>query len=177
MALKYSNLSGADLILPDNLLFDVSANLAFSIRVEPVVIIAVICNHCPFVLHIKSKMTECLNAYAGQGHAVYAISGNDPQQYPEDAPDKMRAFAENFKFKYLFDESQEFLRALQAECTPEFYIFKAGNLFYHGRFDGAAPSNSEQVTGIDLAVAVADLSKYDIARQQVVSQGCSIKWR
>lgn len=177
MVLKKSAMPDPSLLMPAASLFDVGAREYHKLLDAEVLVIAIICNHCPYVLHIKERMIEVLNSMVNQGSSVYAISGNDPLKYPEDAPDFMRTFAMKFNFRYLFDEDQSFLKAIGAECTPEFYIFKFGRLFYHGRFDSSSPGNSEPVTGIELLEAYNDLSQYQFARQQLPSQGCSIKWR
>ena len=143
-----------------------------------ILVLAVICNHCPYVLHIKSCMQEVLNAYANAKDIdVIAVSGNDPELYPEDSPDKMKIFSKDFNFPYLYDAEQAFLRAIGAVCTPEFYIYKKGKLHYHGRFDDSSPGNNNIVTGADLQNAITTIMGGKSVLRAFSSQGCSIKWK
>ena len=175
MVLKQSQAYNHELLLPNIKLYDPRQDLNIEIEGE-VVIIAVICNHCPYVLHIKQVMTNVLNDAIAQGFAVYAISGNDPKAYPADAPEHMVGFGKDFAFPYLYDAKQGFLQAIAAECTPEFYIFKDKKLKYHGRFDGSSPGNGQPVTGIELVKAIAAVANEELPQCQLPSQGCSIKW-
>jgi hypothetical protein len=161
--------------IPQISLIDVRSGSDYHV-VGDLTIIAVICNHCPYVLHIKSVMQEVLNSALTKGFEVVAISGNDVRHYPEDAPDKMKLFSDGFEFPYLYDEKQLFLKALQAVCTPEFYIFRKQVLVYHGRFDSASPGNSVVVTGCDLKQAIIDILHNKQISLQLPSIGCSIKW-
>ena len=178
MALTNSKILVEQLALPKAKLFDTTSNAYINIGAfDDLTVIAVICNHCPFVLHIKSQMQTMFNELAAQGILVYAISGNDPVQYPKDGPDLMHEFAKEFTFPYLYDQQQTYLKALQAMCTPEFYVFKQKQLFYHGRFDDSTPSNQKPVTGFELAMAITAAQNNIILESQFPSQGCSIKWR
>ncbi len=140
-----------------------------------------ICNHCPFVVHLRSKLaTFCADAQK-RGVAVFAISSNDPENYPEDGPAKMTAEAKRagYTFPYLFDADQSVAKSYQAACTPDFFLFDAaGKLFYRGQFDSSRPSNGEPVTGKDLGAAIdALLAKKPAPAQQHPSIGCNIKWK
>lgn len=176
MVLKYSGIISAPIDIINRRLLDTKLDNLVELKLNDILIIAVICNHCPFVLNLKNKLSLVLNKFYHSGFNVYAISGNDPLQYPEDSPEFMREFAKDFDFPYLYDESQEFLKSLQAECTPEFYVFKDRKLKYHGRFDDSTPSNGLEVTGKDLIAAVKNIA-LDLEVSQFQAVGCSIKWR
>lgn len=144
-------------------------------------LVAFLCNHCPFVLHIKDVFATFAQEYQERGLAVVAINANDVANYPADAPDKMAQMAREtgFMFPYLYDESQQVAKAYQAACTPDFFLFDADHrLVYRGRFDGATPGNKEPVTGMDLrAAADALLEGTPMPQEQHPSMGCNIKWK
>ncbi|MDH5632113.1 MAG: thioredoxin family protein [Gammaproteobacteria bacterium] len=140
-----------------------------------------ICNHCPYVKHIREELTEFANEYMTKGLAVVAISSNDAGNYPDDDPQKMAEIAEDygFSFPYLYDENQAVAKAYRAACTPDFFLFdSAHKLVYRGQFDDSRPRNDEPVTGADLSQAVdALLAGQAINEDQVPSMGCNIKWK
>jgi peroxiredoxin len=144
-------------------------------------VVAFICNHCPYVKHIRTSLAEFGNYCKARNVALLAISSNDPAAYPDDAPEKMSAEAKSqgYAFPYLFDESQSVARAFDAACTPEFYVFDAhGKLAYRGQFDEARPKNNVPVTGADVRAAVdAVLAGRAPNADQKPSIGCSIKWK
>jgi peroxiredoxin len=139
-----------------------------------------VCNHCPYVVHLRSALVALANEYAGEGLRVVAISSNDASNYPQDGPDAMREEAEtyNFPYAYLFDESQAVAKAYKAACTPDFYLFNAGQkLTYRGRFDGSRPKNEVPVSGDDMRRAVETvLAGRKPVAEQIPSMGCGIKW-
>jgi cytochrome oxidase Cu insertion factor (SCO1/SenC/PrrC family) len=143
-------------------------------------VVAFICNHCPYVMHIRHGLADFGRYCADRGVALVAVSSNDPVSHPEDAPDKMALEARTFGyvFPYLFDATQDVARAFNAACTPEFYVFDAqGKLAYRGQFDEARPKNAVPVTGADVRAAVeALLSGGKPDPNQKPSIGCSIKW-
>ena len=144
-------------------------------------LVAFICNHCPYVVHIQSAFAELANSCVEKGVAAVTISANDVAGYPEDGPDKMAELAEqyNYQFPYLYDESQSVAQAYQAACTPDFYLFDAAHtLVYRGQFDGARPGNDVAVSGDDLRAAVdAVLAGRPVSAEQQPSMGCNIKWK
>ncbi len=144
-------------------------------------LVAFLCNHCPFVLHIKSVFAGFAQEYQERGLAVVAINVNDAERYPADGPEEMAQLARSsgFFFPYLYDESQAVAHAFGATCTPDFFLFDRDHrLAYRGRFDGATPGNSEPVTGADLrAAADALLEDTEMPQEQHPSLGCSIKWK
>jgi peroxiredoxin len=140
-----------------------------------------ICNHCPYVRHIREQLARVCNELIDRGAGVVAINSNDYESYPDDAPDMMAKEAEEFgyKFPYLVDEDQEVARAFRAACTPDFFLFDEDRrLAYRGQFDSARPKNDISVTGEDLkAAADALLEGRPVPEDQTPSIGCNIKWK
>ncbi len=144
-------------------------------------LVAFICNHCPFVKHILDGFVAFARDFGARGLAVTAIGSNDAVSYPEDAPEKMARIAtlKGFTFPYLYDESQEVAKAYQAICTPDFFLFdRDRRLAYRGQFDPSRPGNRIPVTGADLRAACeALLQGKSPPAEQMPSVGCSIKWK
>ena len=144
-------------------------------------LVAFICNHCPFVIHIQAAFAQMAAEYQQRGVAVVAINANDVANYPDDSPEKMiEAVREHgYSFPYLFDETQTVARAYDAACTPDFYLFDAQHrLYYRGQFDNARPGNDEPVNGSDLRQALdAVLTQQPAPEGQKPSLGCNIKWK
>ena len=144
-------------------------------------VVAFLCNHCPFVRHVRKEFAKFAAEYQSKGIAVVAIASNDLQAYPQDGPDGMRAEAREagYTFPYLLDESQSVAQAFHAACTPDFYLFDgARKLYYRGQFDASRPGNQVPVTGADLRKACdALLAKQALTMEQRPSIGCNIKWR
>ena len=140
-----------------------------------------LCAHCPFVQHVNRELGRLGRDYAGRGIGIVAISSNDAQTYPDDAPPGLRRQVEEhgFQFPYLFDESQEVARAYAAACTPDFFLFDADKkLVYRGQLDGSRPGNGVAVDGRDLRAAMDQvLSGKPVGMEQWPSLGCSIKWK
>ena len=144
-------------------------------------LVAFICNHCPFVQHIRGGLAALGRDYQPRGVGMAAINSNDVEAYPEDGMEKMIEEAQRvgYTFPYLLDESQQVARAYQAACTPEFYLFdRQRKLIYRGQFDDSRPSNEAPVTGKDLRRALdAALAGEAVAAEQKPSMGCNIKWK
>jgi peroxiredoxin len=144
-------------------------------------VIMFICNHCPYVKYINSKLVEIASEFQKYGVSFVAINSNDIKNYPEDSPENMKIAAENlgYSFPYLFDESQEVAKAYKAACTPDFYVFDRNMLLaYRGQFDASRPGSSIPVTGKDLRNALtAILEGMPIQGTQHPSIGCNIKWK
>ncbi|GIW41874.1 MAG: thioredoxin family protein [Candidatus Binatia bacterium] len=140
-----------------------------------------ICNHCPFVQHIRHALAEFGREYQGKGLGIVAINSNDVSAYPDDSPEKMAEEARKvgYTFPYLFDETQEVAKAYGAACTPDFFLYDASHkLVYRGQFDSSRPSNGIPVTGEDLrAAADAVLEGRPVPQDQKPSIGCNIKWK
>ncbi len=144
-------------------------------------LVAFICNHCPYVVRIKEGLAAFARDYQARGLAIVAINANDVDHYPDDSPANMVRDVETYgyPFPYLYDENQSVAAAYQAACTPDFFLFDAAHrLAYRGQFDAARPGNDEPVTGRDLrAAADAVLAGRAPAPEQVPSLGCNIKWK
>lgn len=136
-----------------------------------------ICNHCPYVKHVREELIRLANDYLSKGVAIVAINSNDAQAYPDDSPDRMAQ--EGYPFPYLVDEDQAVAKAYRAACTPDFYLFDGEQkLVYRGQLDDSRPSSGIPVTGRDLRAALdAVLSGQPVALEQKPSLGCNIKWK
>ena len=148
---------------------------------SPGLLVTFICNHCPYVIHVRPSFVQFAREYQPRGLAVVAISANDPQTHPQDGPEQMTVEAKKsgFTFPYLFDQTQQTAKAYHAACTPEFYLFDSERrLVYRGRFDASRPNSQVPVTGAELrAAADAVLARRPVPADQKPSVGCSIKWR
>ncbi len=144
-------------------------------------LVAFLCNHCPFVKHILDGLVSFAAEYRPRGLAVVAISSNDVTTHPADSPAEMTKLAreKNFTFPYLYDEPQVVARAYAAACTPDFFLFDGDRrLVYRGQFDSGRPGSPQPVTGADLrAAAAAILAGKPAPQKQLPSIGCSIKWK
>ena len=148
---------------------------------SPALLVAFICNHCPYVKHILDGFVVFARDLAARGLAVVAISSNDVRGYPEDSPAEMKRLAllKGFTFPYLYDASQAAAKAYQAVCTPDFFLFdRERRLRYRGQFDSSRPGSRIAVSGTDLRAATeALLAGNAVASEQMPSVGCSIKWK
>lgn len=139
------------------------------------------CNHCPFVIHIRSALAAFANEYEARGLAIVGISSNDVALYPQDGPEAMKEEARKagYAFPYLFDQSQAVAMAYKAACTPDIFLFDSDHsLVYRGQFDSSRPGNGLPVTGTDLRAACDTiLAGGEITGEQRPSIGCNIKWR
>jgi len=140
-----------------------------------------ICNHCPFVKHIRQGLAAFARDYQAKGLRIVGINSNDIGISPDDRPEKMKAEVEEigYVFPYLFDETQAVAKAYRAACTPDFFLFDGNRrLVYRGQFDRSRPGNDLPVTGADLrAAADAVLAGKTLPQDQTPSIGCNIKWR
>jgi thiol-disulfide isomerase/thioredoxin len=169
---------------PDFILPDVVSEKTLGLKQlksDKATLIMFICNHCPFVKHLQQELVKLAKAYQPKGIAFIAINSNDIDNYPEDAPDKMREVAakEGYSFPYLFDDTQQVAKAYKAACTPDFYIFdKDLKCVYRGQLDDSRPGNNLPITGKDLRAALDNvLANQPVNPQQKPSMGCNIKWK
>ena len=144
-------------------------------------LVVFMCNHCPFVKHIRAGLAQFARDYQPRGLAMVGINSNDVANYPEDSPAKMAAEVTHagYVFPYLYDATQAVAKAYRAACTPDFFLYdRAHRLAYRGQFDDSRPSNGRPVTGADLrAAADALLQGKAVAADQQPSIGCNIKWK
>jgi peroxiredoxin len=144
-------------------------------------VVAFVCNHCPFVLHLAKEMGVFAATCEAKGVGFVAINANDVSRYPADSPEKMSETAARYDwtFPYLYDETQAAAQAYRAACTPDFYVFDEElRLTYCGQFDESRPSNGKPVTGESLRRAVEAVLKHEPPpADQRPSTGCSIKWK
>ncbi len=152
-----------------------------SLKGNEATVIYFICNHCPFVIHVNEELVKIAHDFKNEGISFMAISSNDVENYPQDAPHLMKKIAMelNYPFPYLYDETQEVARAYDAACTPDIYVFnKELKLVYRGQLDDSRPENGVPVTGKDLRNALQNiLDGKRISKDQKPSIGCNIKWK
>lgn len=150
-------------------------------RDQPALLVIFMCNHCPYVKHIRAALAQLARDYLPRGVAIVGINANDVANYPEDSPARMAAEVKSagYSFPYLYDESQAVAKAYRAACTPDLYLFnKERKLVYRGQFDDSRPGNSVPVTGKDLRAALdAVLAGRPAPANQTPSIGCNIKWK
>jgi peroxiredoxin len=150
-------------------------------RDAPALLVVFMCNHCPYVKHIRESLVELVKEYQAKGVAVVAINANDVDTYPEDSPELMARDAETYgyTFPYLYDQTQQVARAYKAACTPDFFLFdRDRRLVYRGQIDSSRPGNDKPLSGEDLRAALeAVLAGGRISPQQKPSMGCNIKWK
>ncbi len=183
MARTPSNMLPLGTIAPEFSLKDTVSEKTLDLHAlqgEKGTVVMFICNHCPFVKHVNPEISKMARDYQGRGIAFIAISSNDVENYPEDAPHLMKETAkrEGYSFPYLYDKTQEVARAYQAACTPDFYLFDGSlRLVYRGQLDDSRPGNGLPVNGADLRNALESLLEgTPIAPEQKPSIGCNIKW-
>ena len=184
MALTPSTMLALGTKAPDFKLPDVVSGNTISLSTyatKKSLLVMFICQHCPYVQHIKQELGRIGNDYAKKDIGIIAISSNDAANYPDDAPDSLKAMtkAEGFTFALCYDESQEVAKAYTAACTPDFFLFNARReLAYRGQLDDSRPGNGKPVTGSDLRAAIdAVLTGKAVNPNQKASIGCNIKWK
>ena len=147
----------------------------------PAYLVMFICNHCPFVKHVRDQLAAIGREYGERGVAVYAINSNDYGAHPDDSPEKMKdeAHRYGYTFPYLVDADQSVAKAYDAACTPDFYVFDSNRrLAYRGQLDDSRPGNDAPVDGSDLRAALdAVLAGEPPVTEQKPSVGCNIKWK
>jgi peroxiredoxin len=152
-----------------------------SFQDAPALLVMFICNHCPYVKHIRSRLAEVTKDLAGKGVAVVGINSNNADEYPDDSPEAMKTEAAEYgyTFPYLVDEDQSVAKAFRAACTPDLFLFDQDRrLAYRGQFDSSRPKNDLPVTGEDLvAAAEAVVEGRPAPEDQRPSIGCNIKWK
>ena len=147
---------------------------------KPAYLVMFICNHCPFVKHMREELARLGREFLPKDVSIVAINSNDFSLHPGDSPERMKEEAETweYSFPYVVDQDQSVARSYRAACTPDFYLFDADKkLAYRGQLDDSRPSNNIPVTGTDLRAAIESvLGERDVFADQKPSIGCSIKW-
>lgn len=184
MALTPSNVFEQGTHAPPFSLLDTVTNNIVSlddVKGDNATVVMFICNHCPYVVHINEGLVKLANDYKGNGVGFVAISSNDVENYPQDAPDKMKLHAKDvgYPFPYLYDKTQEVAKAYNAACTPDLYVFD-GELkaVYHGQLDDSRPGNGVPVTGESIRDVLDSILRGEQYNGvQKPSVGCNIKWK
>ena len=144
-------------------------------------VVMFICNHCPYVVHIREGLAQFARDYATKNVGIVGINANDAENYPADSPAKMKDEVKTagYIFPYLFDATQAVAKAYRAACTPDFFLFDQNRrLVYRGQFDDSRPGKGIPVTGKDLRTALeAVLAGKSVSENQKASIGCNIKWK
>lgn len=184
MALTASTMRALGTVAPEFSLPDVVSGQTISLATfaeKKALLVMFICQHCPFVKHVQAELARLGNDYQHQEIGMVAISANDVETYPADAPDQLKAMAATlgFTFPFCYDADQSVAKAFTAACTPDFFLFDADRrLVYRGQLDESRPSNGKPVTGTDLRAAIdAVLGDRPVATEQIASVGCNIKWK
>lgn len=181
MSLTPSNMLPLDTPAPDFDLVDAVSGRRFSLesfRSAPALVVMFLCNHCPFVIHVRDEITRVSADYPDV--AFVGINSNDVEKSPDDAPEHMQSLARElgWNFPFLYDEDQSVGRAYDAACTPDFYVFDGERrLAYRGRLDESRPQTGVPLTGTDLRAAIDATLRGERVAEQWPSMGCNIKWR
>lgn len=163
-----------DVVTEDMISLDIFAD-------KTALLVMFICRHCPFVKHVQSELAQIGKDYADKGLGIVAISANDIEKHPDDAPAKLKEMATTlgFNFPFCYDGTQEVAKTYTAACTPDFFLFDRDRaLVYRGQLDESRPSSDVPVTGKDLRTAIDEvLSDRTPDPEQKPSVGCNIKWK
>lgn len=140
-------------------------------------VIMFICNHCPYVIHVKEELIRIANDYMDKDVGFIGINSNDPDYESLDSFENMKK--ENYPFPYAFDETQEIAKEYKAACTPDIYVFdNKRELVYRGQLDDSRPGNGKELNGKDLRGALDTILKSEApSSDQKPSSGCNIKWK
>jgi peroxiredoxin len=183
MALTPSTMLPLGTAAPDFQLPDTNGKIISlaAFKDKPALLVVFMCNHCPYVKHLRAGLAQLARDYEPRGVAVAAINSNDVANYSEDSPAKMAVEVQSagYIFPYLYDASQAVAKAYHAACTPDFFLFDRGRrLVYRGQFDASRPGNGIPVTGKDIRAALdAVLAGIPTSTLQSPSMGCNIKWK
>ncbi|MFZ5802553.1 MAG: thioredoxin family protein [Candidatus Omnitrophota bacterium] len=182
MVLLNSNPTPAGVLMPAFALQGIDGKLYRSEEYSHAraLVIMFLCGHCPYVQAVEERIVALARYFQGPEVQFLAICSNDPRQYPDDGPAKLRERAEKcgYGFPYLIDESQQVARDFGAVCTPEFFLYDSSRkLRYHGRLDDSW-KDPQKVRREDLKEAIESvLAGRDVPKDPKPSMGCSIKWK
>lgn len=184
MSETLSNMLALGTKAPDFDLPDVLGGERFSLSSfadKKALLIMFICRHCPYVVYVQEELATIGRDYASKDIGILAISANDAEAYPDDAPQSLKNWAGEIglSFPLCYDESQDVAKSYTAACTPDFFLFGAGRqLVYRGQLDDSRPNKGKAITGSDLRGAIdALLDDRPLSQDQKPSLGCNIKWK
>jgi thiol-disulfide isomerase/thioredoxin len=183
MALTQSTMLPLGTAAPDFNLPDANGKLVSlaDFKDKSALVVIFMCNHCPYVIHIRPGLAQLAQDYAAKNVGIVGINSNDVKNYPADSPARMKdeLKAAGYIFPYLYDETQAVAKSYHAACTPDIFLFDRGRrLVYRGQFDASRPGNGIPVTGKDLRAALdAVLGGRTTSEFQAPSIGCNIKWK
>jgi peroxiredoxin len=183
MALTPSTMLSLGTTAPDFKLPDTDGKMVSlaDFRGKGALLVVFMCNHCPYVIHIRAGLAQLARDYLPRNVGMVGINANDVANYPDDSPAKMKQEVQSagYIFPYLFDESQAVAKSYRAACTPDIFLFDQNQkLVYRGQFDPSRPGNGMPVTGQDLRAALdAVLAGKPAPEKQTASIGCNIKWK
>ncbi|HEY4952804.1 MAG TPA: thioredoxin family protein [Verrucomicrobiae bacterium] len=147
----------------------------------PALLVIFMCNHCPYVIHIRAGLAQLARDYAPRDVGIVGINSNDAKNYSDDSPARMKEEVKSagYIFPYLYDATQAVAKAYRAACTPDIFLFDRGRrLVYRGQFDASRPGSGIPVTGKDLRAALDSvLAGKTTSQFQAPSIGCNIKWK
>ena len=184
MALTPSTMLALGTPAPNFSLPDVVSGKTISLdtfKGKKALLVMFICQHCPYVQHVKDELAKLGKDYASKDVGIVAVSANDAEKYPDDSPSALKKMTQTlgFTFPFVYDETQATAKAYTAACTPDFFLFDANcKLVYRGQLDDSRPGNGKPVTGRDLRAAIdAVLAGKPVNPDQRASIGCNIKWK
>jgi peroxiredoxin len=183
MALTPSTMLPLGTAAPDFNLPDTDGKLVSlaGFKDKAALVVVFMCNHCPYVIHIRPGLAQLAQDYTAKNVFVVGINSNDVKNYPADSPARMKEEVKTagYNFPYLYDETQAVAKSYRAACTPDIFLFDRGRrLVYRGQFDASRPGNGIPVTGKDLRAALdAVLAGKNTSEFQAPSIGCNIKWK
>jgi peroxiredoxin len=183
MALTSSTMLPLGTPAPDFSLPDTNGKIVSlaDFRNQAALVVIFMCNHCPYVIHIRDGLAQLARDYAPRGVSLVGINANDVKNYPADSPARMQAEVKTagYIFPYLYDETQAVAKSYRAACTPDIFLFDQNRrLVYRGQLDDSRPGNGLPVTGRDLRAALdALLAGQPVPAHQKPGLGCNIKWK
>jgi peroxiredoxin len=141
------------------------------------------CNTCPYVVAYEDRMIDLHNKYAAKGYPVIAINANDDKVSPGDSFEKMkeRAKSKKFPFAYVYDQSQEVIKAYGGSRTPHVYLLHKEGDDFIVKYIGAIDNNYQDPSGVTeryVEEALQDvMNGRKVAVETTKAIGCTIKWK
>ncbi len=137
------------------------------------------CNHCPYVTGSDEVTRATAEKYSDSGVFFAGINSNSENTYAEDSFPNMISRMEKYRFPwvYLYDKSQEVVKAYGALRTPHFYVFDEQRvLVYTGRgVDNPRDTSRMKINSLD--IVLGELTRGNKISVQLTNPiGCNIKW-